>query len=1089
MKTFYKACLYFIVALLVIVASVFSLAAYLYYHPERAKSLLTGYVTRALGRVVEVKELRYELRPVTLEIKGLKVFKKKQPKNPEIYVKSLSVRGRQSREKKWDPWHYDYIKLDGLEIHLSHQDLESIFRTSVSPPGLFKKYVFRRFVKRLESKFSVKELSLTNCLGSWKSEGLLARFEGLNIHVGKSGIRAVGPFEFGLRKVEMTLRADSTFEGKATDVRGSGTISFTNGTPVLKGDVSAGNLEASSRLFYLRKGFLKTGFAYCAPLARVDALVLDIPEEAPLTVSGLEHGKFWGRLVASAQIDTANMLVKQSSFKLTMGDMLAFGGSVVSSDDDPAKLFVKIVSSPIPVEELFEIFKKSLPQKVQQLKFLSPWHPVVKLDATVDLIQPSSRIVSKAEFEAPKLRVSCMKRVVECDPKLDVRADFRGGRLSVTGNMAFENGLLEISRKGSVKWNFLLSASVDDSNLNVDHVLLKVNPHRGAVFPQMILKGKLAADLSSSTITDFTVSVTGPQIGKIDANARGSWEEKKSISLVVDWKKHNIGKLLEFFRVTRSPWELIASSRIKLILSRVNQNLIRIRSSFKWDVDSLSDPDYQYGGDKISVLGKVNLDVAPKKIRMAGSVKIPKGELLLNLYYVDFSRNPFKWEMRGQYSRVNGSLKILASNFRIKDIVTVSVPGTIRLDGSGIPYFDLSFKIPDASVSRLFNFFVKEPYKDEIGYLNRVSAGGKIVAAVAVTGSAKDPTFRGKVFLKEASTKIEDKTSVGCSLDGVIPLWIRPFSTIEDGKVREKPLKGSLRISLFSVPFLGDYRFDTRLLTFVNLVKINNHILLKNDALDIDISPVEIHYKPPAGFEIDTGASVRDVKIGKVITSFVSLNRPLNGHLRGNLDRIKIVNGTLITHGYLTAKIFKGTVKIANLGVENVFSQDRILDADIDFRDIDLEELTAITNFGKITGVLEGYIHNLKIAYGQPVSFDALFQTVKKKGITQKINVKAVDNIAQLGGSGSSFQGLGKLVTVFFKEFPYEQIGIRCTLKNDVFTIRGTVISDHTEYLVKRKGLTGINVINRNPNNNISFKDMIRRLRRITQTSKPVIGP
>ena len=139
--------------------------------------------------------------------------------------------------------------------------------------------------------------------------------------------------------------------------------------------------------------------------------------------------------------------------------------------------------------------------------------------------------------------------------------------------------------------------------------------------------------------------------------------------------------------------------------------------------------------------------------------------------------------------------------------------------------------------------------------------------------------------------------------------------------------------------------------------------------------------------------------------------------------------------------------------------------------------------------MLEGYIHNLKIAYGQPVSFDALFQTVKKKGITQKINVKAVDNIAQLGGSGSSFQGLGKLVTVFFKEFPYEQIGIRCTLKNDVFTIRGTVISDHTEYLVKRKGLTGINVINRNPNNNISFKDMIRRLRRITQTSKPVIGP
>ncbi len=36
-----------------------------------------------------------------------------------------------------------------------------------------------------------------------------------------------------------------------------------------------------------------------------------------------------------------------------------------------------------------------------------------------------------------------------------------------------------------------------------------------------------------------------------------------------------------------------------------------------------------------------------------------------------------------------------------------------------------------------------------------------------------------------------------------------------------------------------------------------------------------------------------------------------------------------------------------------------------------------------------------------------------------------------------------------------------------------------TEYFIKRSGLTGINVINQNPNNLIRFDDMMRRLERI----------
>jgi hypothetical protein len=97
-----------------------------------------------------------------------------------------------------------------------------------------------------------------------------------------------------------------------------------------------------------------------------------------------------------------------------------------------------------------------------------------------------------------------------------------------------------------------------------------------------------------------------------------------------------------------------------------------------------------------------------------------------------------------------------------------------------------------------------------------------------------------------------------------------------------------------------------------------------------------------------------------------------------------------------------------------------------------------------------------------------------------------VNSISVLG-TGSGLTGLGlSLFKSFFKEFPYQKIGMACTLQNDVFTVRGLIHEDGVEYLVKKPPLMGINVINRTEDNRISWSDMLDRLRRVT-TSQP--GP
>jgi hypothetical protein len=152
-----------------------------------------------------------------------------------------------------------------------------------------------------------------------------------------------------------------------------------------------------------------------------------------------------------------------------------------------------------------------------------------------------------------------------------------------------------------------------------------------------------------------------------------------------------------------------------------------------------------------------------------------------------------------------------------------------------------------------------------------------------------------------------------------------------------------------------------------------------------------------------------------------------------------------------------------------------------------LEELTKGTPFGEVQGILQGHVKGLEIAQLEPQRFDLLLQTVQRDGVPQRISVRAVDNIAQIGGGQNAFTGVAGIITSLFKDFPYDKIGVHATLENDVFKVNGTIREGGTEYFVKRGGFSGVNVINQNPENTISFKDMLKRIKRVTASRGGVV--
>jgi hypothetical protein len=140
--------------------------------------------------------------------------------------------------------------------------------------------------------------------------------------------------------------------------------------------------------------------------------------------------------------------------------------------------------------------------------------------------------------------------------------------------------------------------------------------------------------------------------------------------------------------------------------------------------------------------------------------------------------------------------------------------------------------------------------------------------------------------------------------------------------------------------------------------------------------------------------------------------------------------------------------------------------------------LTGDTPFGRIDGTMNGYIRNLEIAGSQPQHFDMLLET-EQGSENQRISIKAVENISRIGAGESPFSGFGGVLTTFFKTLGYKKIGIRASLNNDYFTISGTIKEDGTEYIMKRGGISGVNIVNRNPDNRIRFKDMVNRIKRV----------
>jgi hypothetical protein len=461
------------------------------------------------------------------------------------------------------------------------------------------------------------------------------------------------------------------------------------------------------------------------------------------------------------------------------------------------------------------------------------------------------------------------------------------------------------------------------------------------------------------------------------------------------------------------------------------------------------------------------------------SLSFNQGEMLWKTIYLNLKEAPLKMSGSGVIIKGPG-IKNLSLDCSLGGHGRLHARGNLQKSRGRIHYQG-QVKMGSASLAKIFSTFISEPLASQSPDLGKLRVRGRGRADLKVKGVDQQVAISGRININQGSLG-EDASAPW--LEGVnlnLPLayeWGPPAPT------RRRPTGakewGSLSLAGIKLPYLQMGPTQLPVALVPNRLLIGKGLDLPLFKGSLRLSNIEIEEPLSEEFKATLSAEIEDWDLAALPSGQIKLR----GRLGGLLAPVTLTRHSLTAPGSLTGELFGGRLLVENVSIVNPLLRGRELGADLKAKRINMEPLSAALGAGRVTGLVDIDLEGLRIAYGQPVAFNLRVKSVEDAGAEQQVSLQAVNSISVLG-TGSGLTGLGlSLFKSFFKEFPYQKIGMACTLQNDVFTVRGLIHEDGVEYLVKKPPLLGINVINRTEDNRISWSDMLDRLRRVT-TSQP----
>lgn len=507
------------------------------------------------------------------------------------------------------------------------------------------------------------------------------------------------------------------------------------------------------------------------------------------------------------------------------------------------------------------------------------------------------------------------------------------------------------------------------------------------------------------------------------------------------------------------------------------------RAEIEMKKGGFSSPDGSKAAQGIN--GSVIINFSLPRGEKDGSVNmssvISSGEYLWGKFYKDMTK---------EASKLSSKTEVVMKSergSRFKGTCDIFNTGRYSYNGSfGAGQWDFRLTAQDIALKRVVSLFLSDYLAQTSGALKGIEAEGRLNTELSLTSVQKGYAALGNIKLEKSSLKLP---GVSLGIEGIdvnVPFDLAPAGT--STAVPENPQLGMIEIAALTKGGYSLTGLKVPVVAFGSDAAATGVISFPFYGGTIRIRGLKVNDVLGGSPKLSFASSVSGIDVPRLLDELTGLSFP--GSLKARFPEISYQDGQLSTQGGAAIDIFGGRIEASDLYVRDLFSSSRKIGCDVTFRDIDLGKVTETIKVGKITGIVEGSVKDLMIEYGQPSRFVFEMDTVKKSGVSQRVSVDAIENISILGtGSGGIGAVLKSGINKFFKEYPYSRIGMRCTLENDNFNIRGKIREGGKEYLIRRAFLRGIDVVNMDPENVVSFKDMQERISRVFQKGKDGEGP
>jgi hypothetical protein len=453
-------------------------------------------------------------------------------------------------------------------------------------------------------------------------------------------------------------------------------------------------------------------------------------------------------------------------------------------------------------------------------------------------------------------------------------------------------------------------------------------------------------------------------------------------------------------------------------------------------------------------------------------LQLNQGEALWKTIYLNLAQAPI-FSKAAALITPRGNFENAKLETRLQGMGVFKAQGDLFQNAKGSFSFNGGVNLDQLEIKKIFKIFVKEPLADANPDLALLAPNGKGNLKILLNGSLEKADLKGKLELDNFSLKLSEETAGLEGLDLKLPLAYKWGAKGTSGSPTHP--WGSLKISLLDLPGLKMTNLNMPIRLRPNLLELGKGLSIPLFGGNLQLRNIEIKEPLSANYQGLMEARLDNLDLARLAPGL------LKGHLKGAWRKARITAKELAVRGSLKGALYQGDLMLSNLRVLRPFSPGREIGLNLKVLAMDLKGLSQALGAGIVTGRVDLELNNLRLAYGQPIAFDLKVLSQTAPDVPQKVSIQAVNSISVVG-TGSGLTGLGVgLFKTFMQEFPYEKIGFSCSLKNDVFSVRGLIKEDGVEYLVKKPPFLGINVVNRNRRNHISFKDMADRLQRVTE--------